>query len=762
MLNYLTLTLDLYDGQGNYPVSGSAAFTPSAVLTDAGVEVIGQQPVTAVFRAAAMPSMKLLATDSAGPLPTGWTWGVAFSGVTGAPAAFSFFLPAAAVSFTATNASPCVFTVGSGLAPANGTGVQLSGGSLPAGFSAATTYYVVNASGSTFELAAAQGGTALGSTGTGSGTVTSVSQLLSNLVPVAQGSTSQPYLLNPMTTTGDMVYGGAAGAAERLAGNTGTVSQVLTSTGTGSAAQAPAWSGAEAVSGRTPSKYEPLLYGAIWGYPWKFYPESYGAKGDARIIGDATVATGQLTTMTSASGPFKSSDTGKKIMLNGAQGNNAQPLITTITYVNPTTVTLGSAASGALANASAVYATDDTAAINSCLTALSSYALASGDRYHGQLILSAMYGLATPPSVLSGIAGSTASQIPLPRPAASGATQKLVIDILGIGSADATNYWESAVPNIQGAALISMCIPPYVSGTNPFPSVIGFQYADDGSLTGGFANTKAWVDGVTVVIPFLAPQAAFDFRYLGGAGGGSFSAMAFAAVNGAYSNLGSLNGLSGQQSGSSVGLFMPLTGNNDDCTVTSFANQGFTYGLNATEHCAVHRLASVYDIVGIQAVGGGAHVGAVIPYASIESCVTALQYTGSSPYPFFGLLDCEQISTWHVQDTQQALYGRVDVHTNSGAPAVEGAANCEVIWDGQARAVQGAPSYTLGAPFQNPWWRNSAVTLAGGTVTGISIGPKQASLTSLGITSGTFRLPSGWWLEIDGSVKPATFIAVPD
>ena len=92
-LDYVTLTLDLYDGQGNPAISGTASFTPSTVLTDSGVEVIGQQPVTAVFHAAALPSVRLLATDSSGPLPAGWTWGVSFSGITGAPAAFSLFLP---------------------------------------------------------------------------------------------------------------------------------------------------------------------------------------------------------------------------------------------------------------------------------------------------------------------------------------------------------------------------------------------------------------------------------------------------------------------------------------------------------------------------------------------------------------------------------------------------------------------------------------------------------------------------------------------
>lgn len=92
-LNYVTLTLDLADGSGNLPGRGcAAAFAPSAVLTDSGVTVIDQAPVTAVFTGIAQPAVTLLATDSAGPQPAGWTWGVTFTGP-GMPAPFSFFLP---------------------------------------------------------------------------------------------------------------------------------------------------------------------------------------------------------------------------------------------------------------------------------------------------------------------------------------------------------------------------------------------------------------------------------------------------------------------------------------------------------------------------------------------------------------------------------------------------------------------------------------------------------------------------------------------
>jgi hypothetical protein len=48
-------------------------------------------------------------------------------------------------------------------------------------------------------------------------------------------------LTNPMTTLGDIIVGGSAGAANRLAGNTTTTPEVLMQTGTGSASNTPAW-----------------------------------------------------------------------------------------------------------------------------------------------------------------------------------------------------------------------------------------------------------------------------------------------------------------------------------------------------------------------------------------------------------------------------------------------------------------------------------------------------------------------------------------
>ena len=50
-----------------------------------------------------------------------------------------------------------------------------------------------------------------------------------------------PAFISPMTTPGDMIDGGASGAATRLAGNTTSTKNFLTSTGSGGTANTPGW-----------------------------------------------------------------------------------------------------------------------------------------------------------------------------------------------------------------------------------------------------------------------------------------------------------------------------------------------------------------------------------------------------------------------------------------------------------------------------------------------------------------------------------------
>src|SRR5574343_610074 len=112
----------------------------------------------------------------------------------------------------------------------------------------------------TGQLALARGGTganlsATGGTGqflkqasTGAAvTVGTISTSDLPTVPITSGGTGQTSAtaafnaLSPLTTTGDIIYASGANTAARLGGNTTATKNFLTSTGTGSATQAPAW-----------------------------------------------------------------------------------------------------------------------------------------------------------------------------------------------------------------------------------------------------------------------------------------------------------------------------------------------------------------------------------------------------------------------------------------------------------------------------------------------------------------------------------------
>jgi hypothetical protein len=89
---------------------------------------------------------------------------------------------------------------------------------------------------------------------TGGSTVT-----LTALPVSASGGGAAAAFSNPMTTLGDLIYGGTAGVATRIAGSTSGTRNFFTQTGTGSASAAPAW--ATIAASDLPAINDPLLLG---------------------------------------------------------------------------------------------------------------------------------------------------------------------------------------------------------------------------------------------------------------------------------------------------------------------------------------------------------------------------------------------------------------------------------------------------------------------------------------------------------------------
>lgn len=71
-------------------------------------------------------------------------------------------------------------------------------------------------------------------------------------------------LTNPMTTSGDVIYGGTSGIPTRLAGNTTAALQFLGQTGSGSASAAPAWTTALPVTNGGTGNTSGGMIGSNW------------------------------------------------------------------------------------------------------------------------------------------------------------------------------------------------------------------------------------------------------------------------------------------------------------------------------------------------------------------------------------------------------------------------------------------------------------------------------------------------------------------
>lgn len=438
---------------------------------------------------------------------------------------------------------------------------------------------------------------------------------------------------------------------------------------------------------------------------WVFTPESYGAVGNGRVIADATIASGSLSTLTSASAGFTSADTGKHIMINGAQGA-ATPLCTTITYVNATTVTLASPATQALTAGNAIYGTDDTAAFVSMLAAMKTYAEAN--EFYAKASLSPKYYcIAGAPRQTTSPAVQNA-QLPLPYPTdLTGKGRKIVIEIAGTGNGSNSQYWESTIPNLQGTCLVSMVVAPATADTTyGIQSVLGGP-SGGGAFTGGFANMKAVVSGVTIWTGATTNQYAFDFRWIGGANVSQCSAQAFSSVAGSQPNLPSLPGNTFFQSRISAGLYMPVAGNNADSYVDNFAVEGFVIGIGVADTFTAGHIEATYCAFGLMidlTIGLSNNLSRIsIQNFCCGESLAAIHTNGTGKVPVSINMSTELIETAHIQDSGDVLYGSVHWNdTGTLSPVITGGANLTFVNESVAPAPElslvastGASGYTL-------------------------------------------------------------------
>lgn len=376
--------------------------------------------------------------------------------------------------------------------------------------------------------------------------------------------------------------------------------------------------------------------------PWIFdvTAAAYGAKGDGKFVIDGAMSSAS-SVLTSSTANFQPSDVGKAVMVKGAGTAASTTLVTTIaSRQSATQVTLTSSnASGSnVTGALVLWATDDTAHIQSAVNAALAYAAS-----HGSAVVSIPVGS----GLFYGIAGSLVtgsptlgnSQITLGAPVATTAN-KVVITFEGVGNGSGLQHWQQDSPQMNGSTLVSFGV--FANATAQANSVTA---NGNPCVIGGPAQPNGYGAGTSVFSNMLVTLRNMSILTTHSADGLTYTAADFSGVaeanleNFAYGTTGSV--AAGDYAspavfatGLSIGLLMPASGNNDNNRAQNIScHGGYTFGIFATEHFVCDRLCILYCWSGLCPVGNyfgsvGATHAITIQQASIEACTNVMNVVG--------------------------------------------------------------------------------------------------------------------------------------
>ncbi len=418
--------------------------------------------------------------------------------------------------------------------------------------------------------------------------------------------------------------------------------------------------------------------------------------------------------------------------------------------------------------------TDDTTAINNAVSAAFAAGVANGTYYAEIYFPPAVYLIAGNPTTGGTTYGS--AQIPLPIIEANDfgspavAQQKFTLVFKGTIDATALYHWNQSVPQQSGAVLRTTYDAGATQPATGAVSVLGGPNPQGGGVSGHQygAGTNRWnnmlvvVDGITIEVPQNGNISGFDFQGVAEANVISASVLARSTGVGAPAK---------PAPNWSFGLYMPQTNNNDICNIDHYSCEGLVYGLIIQEHAQVNsiQLINCFDGLVVWPSSGFPHRN-VIQYASIENCAKCVVFASTTITKIDIMsLDIEWltgqvsgITCLIIDDTNNAAAGTINVGSNgsdgislyqalSGGNGVSGGAHVKIVNVDQGVGAVTAPSIPSSTTsFQNPFWRDAAVTITGGTVTNITVD----GVTQFTATPATVYVPSGRSIRLTYSVAP--------
>lgn len=513
--------------------------------------------------------------------------------------------------------------------------------------------------------------------------------------------------------------------------------------------------------GETPP---PAANGTLWVYhegEWiaiggapprpehEFHVDDYGAAGDSKDAYTGSISSGNSTLTivdNEKGGTFETDIVGKAIYVKGAGASGADLLTTVATRISATQVTLAAAASTTVSNATVVWGTDDTQAIRDTIDAATAWALAGP--MAAKVVFGAKTYLVSSPTIKNSTTKGNA-QIPLPY-VDPDSGRKLTLELVGAVDAGAWMHWAQPRPQVSGSVVRSVLSGLSSDGTYGAPSVIGGPSTMAG-FTNGYSNLHVRVDKLTVMAPFNPGIIALDLYGCAMASIGSFTALA----SGAVPDGSTTPKLAIPTNDLGIGLRLPSLGNNDNVTIDSYGVEGFYTGLACADHTTAQRVAIIFSNTGVFIYGSGAlDHGLSILNLSIEVATLAIQAAGSSGGSLpvhIPRLDMEGVTNL-ITDTNDYLRGELHYQANNGSqlPA-SGARNLRIVNDARPRGAATAPSVPSSTTaLLNPFQRDAAVTVTGGTVSAIAVDGQTT-----GLTSGTVIVPSQKTITLTYSGSPS-------
>lgn len=409
---------------------------------------------------------------------------------------------------------------------------------------------------------------------------------------------------------------------------------------------------------------------------------------------------------------------------------------------------------------------DDAAAITEAIAKVVEEGQANSSNY-GEVWLGAKnYRVIRAP--VEGGATKGNAQIPLPVISPETA-QKFTLVLKGVGDATAGPHFHQEVAQGSGTVLDCM-LTTGSSGSSGAPSVIGGPTKfDDPSGTVSFSNMLLVLDGITIRQQLNPVVIGVDARQLAACNVGTLCTTVRATVAEMAANLPT-NELG-------IGLYGPLTGNNDDYNVDLYTSYGHYTSIVATEHLQANRIAQVYGntgfvVVGLTNEGSGpdlsnqAQHGAFIAMLSSEGMKNAhVEAVGDGEHCRFplviGLMSCESGEGTHdIIDPEDILLGQINWENVAGEPGVgagprvSGGKRVRIVNLYQAPGVVAAPSVpATTVEIRDTLFRDSLMPINGGT--GLEVFINGTKVTGFPTTGGQPILwPAGGFLKLVYSGAP--------